>query len=247
MMDQSEQGNCWDEGLSQEFIDFGRYFVPEREHQIEIIVDLLPQLDGNGRLIELCCGEGLLAEAILERYPNYQVIGFDGSQEMLNRAQLRLARFGEQFHAQMFDLADHAWRKFDEPIQAVVTSLAVHHLAGPEKKMLFRDVTKMLVPGGVFIIADMIDPIHPKSKKLAAAVYDAIVREQSMLLDGNTRAFDYFRREGWNIFDYLDPEDIDKPSPLYDQLKWLEQVGFKAIEVFWMRAGHAIFGGWKPE
>ena len=46
---------------------------------------------------------------------------------------------------------------------------------------------------------------------------------------------------------HLDPEDIDKPSPLLTQLKWLEQAGFKAVDVFWMQAGHAIFGGWKPE
>jgi tRNA (cmo5U34)-methyltransferase len=246
-MDQPEQGKSWNEGLSQEFIDYGRYFVPERKHQIEIIVDLLPRLDGDGRLIELCCGEGLLAEAILERYSNYQVTGFDGSLAMLRRAQLRLARFGDRFHAQLFDLGDHAWRKLDEPIQAVVTSLAVHHLPGPEKAELFYDLNQILAPGGVFIIADIIDPVHPRSKKLAAAAYDSIVREQSMQLDGDTRAFDFFRREGWNIFEYLDPEDIDKPSPLYDQLKWLEQAGFSVIEVFWMQAGHAIFGGWKPE
>ena len=36
-----------------------------------------------------------------------------------------------------------------------------------------------------------------------------------------------------------------KPSPLYAQLKWLEQAGFEGIDVFWMQAGHAVFGGWK--
>jgi tRNA (cmo5U34)-methyltransferase len=31
-----------------------------------------------------------------------------------------------------------------------------------------------------------------------------------------------------------------------DQLEWLELAGFSCVDLFWMRAGHAIFGGWKP-
>jgi tRNA (cmo5U34)-methyltransferase len=41
-------------------------------------------------------------------------------------------------------------------------------------------------------------------------------------------------------------DPVDKMSPLFDQLKWLEQAGFASVDVFWMRAGHAIFGGSKP-
>jgi hypothetical protein len=32
---------------------------------------------------------------------------------------------------------------------------------------------------------------------------------------------------------------------LLDQLKWLEGAGFVDVDVYWMRAGHAIFGGRK--
>jgi hypothetical protein len=45
---------------------------------------------------------------------------------------------------------------------------------------------------------------------------------------------------------YLDPEDIDHPSPLLDQLNWLEQAGFIGIGVHFIKAGHAVFSGWKP-
>ena len=39
---------------------------------------------------------------------------------------------------------------------------------------------------------------------------------------------------------------FDKPSPLFDQLKWLDEAGFTDVDVFWMKAGHAIFSGRKP-
>jgi tRNA (cmo5U34)-methyltransferase len=127
-----------------------------------------------------------------------------------------------------------------------VTSLAVHQLPGPDKKVLFSDLFKILGPGGSLIIADIIDPAHPLSRNYAAAAHDDVVWNRSLQLGRDTEAFNFFRQEGWNIFRMLDPDDIDKPSPLFDQLKWLEQAGFRQVEVFWMRAEHAIFGGSVP-
>jgi tRNA (cmo5U34)-methyltransferase len=228
-------------------MDYGRYFVPDRQGQISMMVSLLPVMEAGGTVVELCCGEGLLAEAILTSRPACRVIGYDGSLEMRQAAQRRIIRFGERFEARNFELGEGNWRNWKEPVQAVVTSLAVHHLEGPEKARLFDDIHRLLAPGGVFVIADIIDPAHSQGKALAAEAYDAIVREQSLALDGNSSAYEFFQREGWNIFRYLDPDDIDKPSRLYDQLRWLEQAGFEAVDVFWMQAGHAIFGGWKPE
>jgi SAM-dependent methyltransferase len=244
-MDNGLQDNKWNEQLTQDFIDYGRYFVPDRDEQIQVIVDLLPVVDESYSIIELCCGEGLLADAILEQHQNCRVRGYDGSKQMLEKASTRLMRFEDRFQPIVFDLADDSWRDQRENVQAVVTSLAVHHLVGSEKEKLSADVYKMLSPGGTFIIADIIDPNHPRSKKLAAKNYDQFVKERSIALDGNTEAFDFFQSEGWNIFHELDPEDIDKPSPIYDQLAWLHAAGFIHIDVFWVRAGHAIFGGWK--
>jgi tRNA (cmo5U34)-methyltransferase len=47
------------------------------------------------------------------------------------------------------------------------------------------------------------------------------------------------------MYRYFNPQDIDQPARLYDQLRWLEQAGFCDVDVFWMQAGHAIFGGRK--
>ena len=69
-MDESpdpEPQDRWDDQVSRAFIDYGRYVVLERERQVQIIVNLLPRFDGPCTIVELCCGEGLLAEAILDR------------------------------------------------------------------------------------------------------------------------------------------------------------------------------------
>jgi tRNA (cmo5U34)-methyltransferase len=144
-----------------------------------------------------------------------------------------------------FELAGQSWRN-PEPLQsAVVSSLAIHHLDGTGKKLLFANVYAMLAKGGVFIISDMIEPTTDPGRQVAADAWDQVVRERSLELDGNTRGLDFFLREHWNTFRYPDPDDIDHPSPLFDQLKWLEGAGFIDIDVHFLHAGHALFSGWK--
>ncbi len=247
MTTQDTTQDKWDEQLTETFIEYGRYFIPERERQWEMIVSLVPHQDQPFTVVELCCGEGLLAEALLHRSSTCTVLGLDGSPGMLKRARERLAPYGERFQAQLFDLAEKPWRETIQDVQAVVTSMAVHHLDGPQKQALFRDVYRMLADGGVFVIADLVEVAHPLGQALAADAWDEAVRERSIALDGNTAAFDFFAREGWNTYRYLDPDDIDKPSRLFDQLKWLEQAGFADVDVHWMRAGHVVFGGNKMD
>jgi len=127
----------------------------------------------------------------------------------------------------------------------VVSSLAVHHLDGDAKQVLDRDVYAMLSPGGAFIIVDMVEPATVSGRNVASDAWDEVVRQRSLELDGSIAALDFFQQAGWNTYRYLDPEDIDHPSRLFDQLKWLEQAGFVDIDVHFMQAGHALFSGWK--
>jgi len=68
----------WDEDASRFFLDLGRFFVPDREEQVDTICGAIP-VHADGHLVELCCGEGLLSRALLERFPQATVAGFDGS------------------------------------------------------------------------------------------------------------------------------------------------------------------------
>jgi tRNA (cmo5U34)-methyltransferase len=235
----------WDEAGSQAFIDYGRYFVPQREHQIQIIVDLLPEDDQPYASIDLCCGEGQLAEAILAQHSAPHVYGLDGSPQMLAKATERLARFGERFKSRPFDLFERDWPEMSLPLRAVVSSLAIHHLDGSGKQTLFREIHALLAPGGILAIADLVEPAQPAGWAVAAKAWDQAVQERSMELDGTLEGFAAFDRLRWNMYRYFDPEDIDKPSRLFDQLKWLEAAGFEAVDVYWMYAGHAIFTGIK--
>jgi tRNA (cmo5U34)-methyltransferase len=186
----------------------------------------------------------LLAEALLERFPQANLTGYDGSPKMLERAAKRLECFGERFIPCQFDLGQTDWRESTAQYQAVLSSLAIHHLDAAAKQVLYGDVWQMLLPGGVFLIADLVLPLGEQALAVAAAERDAAVRQCALELDGTLEAYEFFMREGWNYFRY--PDEMDMPSPLSDQLRWLEDAGYQELNVFWTHAGHAVWGGRRP-
>ncbi len=238
-------GGRWDEDSSAAFIDYGRYFVPDRELQLEHFAQLIPEVPGRFDIVEIGCGQGLLAAALLKAFPLCAVHGFDGSAAMLEHARQALAEFGERFQPHAFELADRRWRRFTRPVQAVVSSLVVHHLDGAGKRELFADMANALAPGGVLLIADLVLPQTPRGGRLAARTWDDAVRQRSLALAGDLQPFERFQALQWNY--YSAPDDpADRPSPLLDQLRWLAEAGLEKVDVFWMKAGHALFGGSKP-
>lgn len=239
----------WQESDSEQFLDYGRYFVPQREYQLQTIADLIPPPDGPAHILELSCGEGLLAEALLNRFPTVTVHGYDISPVMLQQAKARLVAFGERFAPRRFNLAETEWRTAEPTFHAVVSSLTIHHLDGPEKQQLFRDLFAMLLPGGTLVIADLVAPTRTLGTAVAAHAWDEAVRQRSQQLDSNDDALAQFEQLKWNLYRY--PEDpavaIDKPSGLLDQLKWVEQVGFTAVDVHWALAGHVLYSAIRPQ
>ncbi len=233
----------WTEDDSRLFIDEGAYFVPEREVQIATVSAAIPPLDGPGHIVELCCGEGLLSRALLARFPGATVHAFDGSPRMLEAARRTAGDLAARLETRHFDLAAKDWRTPPFRAHAVVSSLAVHHLDAAGKQALFRDVFAMLAPGGVFVLADLIAPTRAAGQAIAAEAWDEAVKARALALDGDLAAFERFRAENWNFYRDPEPDPVDQPSPLYDQLKWLEAAGFAALDVHYLKAGHAILSG----
>jgi tRNA (cmo5U34)-methyltransferase len=111
---------------------------------------------------------------------------------------------------------------------------------------LFLDVFNLLEPGGVLAVADVMKVSGEAARRLAAEEWDEAVRQRALALDGDEAAFEHFQGVQWNMYRYRDERDIDKPSSLLDQLKWLEQAGYADVNVHWLLAGHALFSGTKP-
>lgn len=241
--------NQWSETDSNLFLNVAEIFVPARAEQTSTLLQLIPaKATETCTVVELGAGDGALAEAVLETFPRCHYIALDGSEAMRARMQHRLARFGDRLELRPFVLEEMAWRdELPSQVRCVLSSLCIHHLNASGKRRLFHDMFKHLEPGGALLLADIIQPANQQIATFFSHQYDKVVREQSLELRGDLSGYDEFQQQEWNFFryDYGKPDLYDQPSPLNDQLRWLQEVLFSVVDCYWMRAGHAIYGGYK--
>lgn len=234
----------WNEADSETFILLGMVAVPGREEQMATVAALLPfEQDASFQVVELCSGEGLLAYTLLDCFPGARLLALDLSVTMLARASELLVPFLNRCELEEFDLLSDGWLNRIDGVDAVVSSLTIHHLDREGKQRLFRNVLQRLAPGGALIIADLVHSQRSEATELFADAWDYTAEEQSFLEAGSFAPYELFVSEKWNHYRY--PDDTDTPSPLFDQLRWLSEAGYVGVDCFWMRAGHAVYGGYK--
>lgn len=73
--------------------------------------------------------------------------------------------------------------------------------------------------------------------------WEADVKRQSLAYTGSLDVYREFVDGQYNYYDYPDP--MDMPSTIQDHLGWLAEAGFTGVDVFWQRAGHAVYGGYR--
>lgn len=233
----------WTETISDTYRQLAQIAVPSRDQQIASLLTLMPfGQDDTFKVVELASGEGRLANAILDAYPNAQLLALDYEQSMRDETAKRIAEYGERGSVAAFDMTKSDWYGLMQDADVVVSSLCIHHLTGDEKQVLFRAVYDKLSNRGAFLIADLVLPQRPQANDVFRATWDEAAKQASLDLTGDTQAFALFENEDWNY--YRVPDDFDKPSPLFHQLQWLDAAGFQHVDCFWMQAGHAIYGGY---
>ncbi len=234
----------WTEEDSQTYRDIASVAVPRRGEILSTLLSLIPfERDDRFRLVDLACGEGLLSEAALDRFPNATLLALDGSPTMLEATRKRTTRFGGRVEVRRFELETLTWWDLMAGAGVVLSSLAIHHLNDAKKQYLYKAIAERLSPGGALLIADLVERAHPVSRRVTAEAWDRHAQEQA-LSAGRPDQFDRFRDERWNHFRY--PDAMDRPAPILHHLIWLRHAGLADVDCFWMFAGHAVFGGFKP-
>ncbi len=99
------------------------------------------------QILDLCCGAGHTTRLLLQY--SQQVTGLDASPKALDRArqQAPTATYIKAFAEQM-PFADHM---FD----LVHSSAAMHEMAPGQLQQIFKEVYRVLKPGGIFAMVDI--------------------------------------------------------------------------------------------
>ena len=147
--------------------------LPYRDQGLAVLVR---DLDGvlPGRILDLGTGNGHVTRMLLDAYPDSSAMCVDLSDDMLRAARERFA--GET----RVTLSQH---DFDDPLDfagpfdAIVSSLAIHHVSDRRKRTLFAEAAALLAPGGVFanldIVASPTQALHDRWREEMGARDDA--------------------------------------------------------------------------
>jgi tRNA (cmo5U34)-methyltransferase len=177
------------------YLELMRAQVPDYERLQDETANATGQ--GAARILELGSGTGETARRVLERHPAASLTGLDASPEMLARASAILPR----------DRVDLLVGKLEDPLPAgrfelVVSALVVHHLDGDGKARLFKRVASVLVPGGRFVLGDVVVPEDPSD---ALTPVDGEYDVPSTLADQLTWLKDagFSARVTWTVHDLV--------------------------------------------
>ncbi|HEV2771063.1 MAG TPA: class I SAM-dependent methyltransferase, partial [Solirubrobacteraceae bacterium] len=166
--------------------------------------------------LDLGTGDGRLLAFLQVDRPQLRGVGLDFSELMLEAARRRFAGH-ERIELVEHDLVGPlpALGHFD----AVVSSMAIHHLVHERKRSLYGEVFELLEPGGVFA---NFEHVASATHRLHLAFFAAIGEP----------------------LEHEDPSDrlIDVET----QLGWLRVHGFDDVDCYWKWLEMALLIGVKP-
>lgn len=108
------------------------------------------------RLLDVACGTGVLLSLLHEQIPEAELVGIDGSQEMLAQAQKRLAGVSH-LRLEHIVVGQDAQANFPFPVESfdLITCTNAQH-AMPDPIATLTALHRLLVPGGHLLLEDFI-------------------------------------------------------------------------------------------
>lgn len=226
--------------LAHRFLTGVRGAIPLAQTQIEVMLRLLAmRRKPVRRFLDLGCGDGVLGAAILGRYPRAAGVFVDFSEPMLAACRTKLtSRRAMTF---LLDYGKPAWVKAvagTGPFDAIVSGFSIHHQPDRRKRALYREIFRLLAPGGWFVNIEHVAPANPTTTVLFDdALIESIHRQQPQL----SRAV--VRRRFVNRAD----RSANILAPVEDQCRWLRTIGFAEVDCYFKLYELAVFGGQKPK
>lgn len=221
----------------ENFLSGVRGAIPLAGEQIDVLLRLLKAAGRPiERFLDLGCGDGVLAAAILSAYPHAKAVCVDFSEPMLQAARSRLPISA---HVATIDYADPQWTSFVAPFapfDAIVSGFSIHHQPDERKREIYAECHALLAPGAMFVQVEhvaspsaWVEALHDDLFLDHLSAFDTSRRREDIAAAYHTRA-----DKSANI---LAPVDL--------QLGWLRDIGFTDVDCYLKIFELAVFGGRK--
>ena len=199
--------------------------VPYYDEMLEALVTAIPFAPIMPiRVADLGCGTGAAAYLVKKRFPKARVLCVDMSQNMLDIASEKL----RGMKGVEFALSELGGYRFKGSYDAIVSSLALHHIAsGRGKTAVYRSIYAALKKGGIFVNADNVNSGEKKFQEKYLEKWAEFVLRSSSKKHMHEN-YERYKRE-------------DRPAVLLDDIDTLKKIGFRAVDVFWKYYNFAVY------
>lgn len=161
-------------------------------------------------ILDLGAGTGILARRLLAAFPGVRMTLVDGSSAMLEQARTALGGRVSYLHQDLTDeLPPGPW-------DAIVSALAIHHLAHRLQQALFARIHAALVPSGIFVNAEQLAGPTPWLDGVYAAWHERTASQLGV------------SRERWTAT--AERMRSDRCASLEDHVRWLRLAGFSDVD-----------------
>jgi SAM-dependent methyltransferase len=144
--------------------------------------------DGDGRLLDIGCGNGAIAIEAAKRYPKARVVGIDswsGQWEYSKASCEKNARIAGVTERISFEKGSTAKLPFtDESFDVVVSNFVFHEVQGVrDKGALIKEALRVLKKGGLFVFQDpfLWKRVYGEPEDLLARIRGWGIREVKLL------------------------------------------------------------------
>lgn len=168
-------------------------------------------------LLDLGAGTGLELEELFRRFPDISVTVVDISDQMLARLQQRFPDKNIKVIAGDYFTADFG----NEPYDAAISSMSLHHWLPEEKTKLFRRILDALAPGAVYVENDFL--LTEGTPEQIAAKEECGIEERRRLDEENPS---------------LTHVHLDVPMSVATEIQLLKDAGFSDIKEVWRSANN---------
>ena len=215
---------------AKEFDDIIVKLIPFYEQMIGALIDSIPFESKSAiKIIDLGCGTGTIAKKVSDRFPNSKIVCLDIASNMIEIAKYKLSSHIKSD----FIVGDFSQIDFEEKFDVVVSSLALHHLeTDSDKKDFYTKIFKILNNGGVFYNADVVLAATDYQQEINLTRWKEYMNKSVSKHEVDNKWIPTYKAE-------------DRPAKLIDQLKWLEDIGFKNVDVNWKYYNFGVYGGVK--
>jgi SAM-dependent methyltransferase len=209
----------------------------KRAEQRRLLAALLPFADDEAfTFVDLGAGTGAAARAVLDRYPRARAFLAEYSPQMIEEGTRALAGYLDRCTYVEFDLGSGPWPpEIPAEVDAVITSMCMHHLPDRRKQELVGEVRDRLVPGGWFLNFDPVTADDPLVEQVWQRTNERLDLAES---DEHAHRTPEEQQRYENHIRFM--------SPLPRQLDYLRAAGFEGIDVYWKQLDYVIYGGRRP-